>query len=404
MKNEKLNIGIFIDTFFPMVDGVINVVNNHATELSKIANVTVIAPQGRTDFDDNTLPYKVIRCSKKLKLSFLDYDLPLPKMDSKFLKKVNEIDFDIIHIHSPFSMGKLGVKIAKKKNIPVVATLHSQYKKDFYMATKSKFITAILMRKIMSVFDNCNECFAVSKEAGKIFYKEYGLKRAAKLQSNATDFKYLENNEEIEKLRNEYKIGKDEKILLFVGRIHKLKNIFFIIDVLKKLHEKNVKFKMIFIGDGPDFKELKLKIAKYKIDNKIILTGKMSDKELLMKHYKLADLFVFPSTYDTFGLVKLEAASQGTPIICLKDTSVCEGIIDNFNGYICDFDETIFANKVCEILSNDEKLKEVSENSKALVLTWEEAVQKVYEDYLNVIENYKSGKYLKKKSSKKWKT
>ena len=81
---KKIKIGLFIDTYFPMVDGVIMVVDNYARRLAKIADVTVFAPRiPKKEYDDTKLPYKVVRC-KSIPLSFVDYALPLPGFDKKW--------------------------------------------------------------------------------------------------------------------------------------------------------------------------------------------------------------------------------------------------------------------------------------------------------------------------------
>ena len=137
--NRKINIGLFIDTFFPMTDGVIMVVDNYAKRLNKIANVIVFAPKCSNSYDDSKLPYKVVRC-KSIKVPFLDYDLPIPSIDNSFIKELNNYKLDIIHIHSPFTIGKIGIKYAKKNNIPCIGTMHSQYKLDFKRAVKISFL------------------------------------------------------------------------------------------------------------------------------------------------------------------------------------------------------------------------------------------------------------------------
>ncbi|MFA6843955.1 MAG: glycosyltransferase, partial [Bacilli bacterium] len=270
INEKKLKIGLFIDTFFPMVDGVVVVVDNYARRLSKIADVTVFAPRGRKDFDDSTLPYKVVRCRSRLPLFFLDYDLPLPNFDKNFKKELLNSNLDIVHIHSPFSLGKQGMNYAKKHNIPLVSTMHSQFKKDFLKNTHSKLISNIMLKKIMKVFNSCDECWAVNDNIGKVFV-EYGANKTPKTQNNGTDLKLVNDNSKIEELRKKYNISKEEKVFLFVGRIDKLKNIFFIVESLKILKSKGFKFKMIFVGGGIDEKELQKKITNEKIEENIIL-------------------------------------------------------------------------------------------------------------------------------------
>ena len=120
---DKMRIGLFIDTFYPMIDGVITVVDNYARILSKKCDVIVFAPN-TGKYDDSKLPYKVVRC-KSIKVPKLDYSLPLPKVDRKFIKELEEYNLDIVHIHSPATIGMLGVEYARKKNIPLFGTIHS---------------------------------------------------------------------------------------------------------------------------------------------------------------------------------------------------------------------------------------------------------------------------------------
>lgn len=397
---EKLNIGIFCDAFYPMIDGVVSVVDNYAKNLSKYANVTVFAPKGREEFDDSKLGYKVIRCSKNLKLSFLDYDFPLPKMDKEFMASVENAKLDIIHIHSPFNIARVGLEYAKDNNIPVVATLHSQFKKDFLRETKSELISAFMLKNIISVFNACNECWAVNKEVAKVYFHEYGLKKFPKVQNNGTDLLPYENLDKISELRKKYKIRDDEKILLFIGRIIRLKNVFFIADCMKKLKERGFKFKMIFVGSGPDFDELKEHIENLGLQNEIILTGKIADRELIVQHYKMADLFVFPSMYDCSSLVQIEAASQQTPTIFVRGAVTSGTCTEGVDAFFATEDVDDFSNKILEIFSDTQNYEHIKKGAfENLYVTWPNAVKKVYEEYLRVIGLYNNGFYSRHKTT-----
>lgn len=395
-ENKKLKIGIFSDAFFPMIDGVVNVIDNYAKRLSAYADVTVFAPEGREDYDDSVFPYKVVRCNKKLTASFLDYDLPMPSWDKDFMKVLKNADLDIVHIHSPFSIGKVGLKFARKKKIPIVATLHSQFKKDFYLATKSEFLTSLLLKNVITVFNNCDECWAVNKEVAKIYFKEYKLNRLPKIQNNGTDLKFYDNDDEIEKLRKQYGIEKDCKILLFVGRINRLKNIFFTLDCVKVLRDKGFNFKMIFVGTGPDFDELKEKISEYHLEDRVILTGKICDRELIVKHYRMADLFVFPSLYDCSSLVQIEAASQKTPTIFIRGAVTSGTCTEDVDAFFSEENVNKFAQKIIDIFENREEYEKIKNGAyNNLYVTWDDAVKKVYNDYLSVIDKFNKGYYNK---------
>lgn len=120
---KKITIGLFVDTFFPMVDGVAMVVHNYAKRLVKYANVIVFAlGYSGGKYDDSKFAYRVIRC-KSLKLPINDYSLPIPFFDKKFMNELNNIKLDIVHIHSPFSIGRVGINYAKKNNVLCIVNI-----------------------------------------------------------------------------------------------------------------------------------------------------------------------------------------------------------------------------------------------------------------------------------------
>lgn len=388
-KNEKkLKIGLFIDTFFPMIDGVIVVVDNLARRLSQLADVSVFTIEGRKSFDDSKLPYKVVRCKKKFPLKFLDYDLPLPKKDKEFQTALENANLDIVHIHSPFSIGKMGVEYAKKRHIPVVATLHSQYKVDFKRAVKFNFIANLMVKRIMKAFNACDECWPVNDGIDELYVKDYKLTAKAKIHYNATDFVKIDfSKKDFEELDEKYNIQKDEKVFLFVGRINKIKNIFFIAESLKILKEKGFKYKMLFVGSGTDEKKLISKLKRDKIQENVVLTGKIANRDELAKLYARSDLFLFPSKYDTDGLIKYEAACYSTPVLLLKGTYCASNIIDCVNGYLSENSSQEYADKIVNIFSDMNKYNTVCENAnRYLYRTWDNSVAQTLEDYYRLIK------------------
>ena len=387
-ETNKITIGLFIDTFFPMIDGVTMVVDNYAKRLTKYANVIVFAPEyPKAQYDDSKFLYKVVRC-KSVKMPIIDYSLPMPKIDKKFMHELNNTKLDIVHIHSPFTIGKIGVEYAKKNNVPAIATMHSQYKKDFLRAVKFEPLANLLTKVIIRQYNKCDECWAVHSEIAKIYYEEYKYKKLPKVMGNATDMKLVENMEQAKKLINEkYNISPDEEVFLFVGRINNLKNVFLIANSLKILKEKyNPKFKMLFVGSGQDEDELKSIIDKNNMNQDIIMCGKISDRELLANIYARADLFLFPSLYDASSIVQIEAASQKTPTLFVEGAATTATITENVNGFISQNNEEDFAEKINEIINNKALYDSVCENVyKDIYINWDSQVSKVFDSYMEII-------------------
>ena len=387
---KNLTIGLFIDTFYPMVDGVITVVDNYARTLSKMTNVIVFAPEfHKKKFDDSKLPYKVVRC-KSMKAPVIDYSLPIPELDPKFRRELNKYHLDIVHIHSPFMIGKAGIEYAKRHHIPCVGTMHSQFKQDLKRAVKVNSAAKLLNKTIIRTFDKCDECWAVNSEVARIFYEDYGYKKLPKVMNNATDMEKVENNKQACEIINKlHGISEDEKVFLFVGRINKLKNVFFLVNALKIMKEKDpsIHFKMLFVGVGQDEEKLKELIRKEKMKKDIIFCGKVTDRSLLANYYARADLFLFPSLYDASSIVQIEAASQNTPTLFLKGAATAATVTDNVNGFLSDNSEDDYADKIIEILHNNNLYEKVSKNAyNDLYRNWDMAMKEVYNEYCNLIK------------------
>lgn len=397
---EKLKIGLFIDTWFPMIDGVINVVYNFALELSKVAEVTVFTC-GTKKKDTKTFPFKVVR-STSVSLPFFDYEIPT--INPKFQRELKNANLDIIHIHSPFMIGKTGVEYAKKHNIPVIGTIHSQYYQDFYRYTKSKWFSTNLLKSVVKVYNNCDDVFTVNEKMADLVL-DYGFEKKPKIHYNGTNFLYIENTKPAyEFFEKKYGVKQDEVVLLFVGRINKIKNLEFIIDSLKILKDMGQNFKMLFVGSGADAEELLAKVKKLKLEKQILFLGRVNDQELLYSYVR-AQIFLFPSLYDANSLVQIEAASQKTPTIFIRGSVTSATVKEDIDGFMAENDTQKFAEKIYGILNNKDYYNKVSENAfNDLYVTWEKTVAKMFKFYKDVIEKKKEEvkeKELEKEKKKK---
>ena len=384
MDKKRLNIGLFIDTWYPMVDGVITVVDNYAKLLSAMGhNVTVFCPN--VGVSEDKRDYRIVKC-KSMKLLGLDYSLPLPNSDKKFKKEIKESNLDIIHIHSPFFVGKIGAKFAKKNKIPLLSTFHSQFKKDFYKATKSRILTKILLSSIVRTFNKSDLLLTMNSACANLI-KEYGYRGNIQLLPNGTNLSdKLDVTDEIENIKHKYNLT-DEKILISVGRLVKLKNIDFTIDVCKFLLDNNFKFKLFIIGDGVDRNIFEKKVKSLGLQNNVIFAGKIYDTKTKSAFFKIADLHIFPSYYDTDGIVKIESAAYNTPTIFTSGSLASSSCTDKIDGYVEDCDVEKFGRKILEIFSDENSFEDVQKKCKEnLYITWEEIIYKLETIYYNLIE------------------
>lgn len=385
---SKLTIGLFIDTFFPMIDGVTSVVDNYAKRLTEYADVLVFAPDYPAQtFDDSIFSYRVVR-SRALPLPFLDYALPAPMLDATFTKTLKESHLDLVHIHSPFTIGKAGIRYAKKHHIPVVGTMHSQLKQDFLRAAKSPFLASRMTNMVIRQYNQCDECWAVNGEVARVYHEDYRYKTMPRVMNNATDMRPSKDKALYAHIDKTYNIAPDEKVFLYVGRINKLKNILFLADSLKLLKEGGAPpFKMLFVGSGQDEEDLKALIRKNHMEEELLLCGRITDRALLAALYARADLFLFPSLYDASSIVQIEAASQRTPGIFLEGAVTASTVKDRENGFISKRDEKSYADTIRTALENRELYEAVCQNAyRDLYVHWDDAIKEVYAAYQRLVE------------------
>ena len=143
---------------------------------------------------------------------------------------------------------------------------------------------------------------------------------------------------------------------------------------------------MLFVGNGQDEKELKELSETLGLSDSVMFCGKIENKETLEKIYARAKLFLFPSLYDTNSLVQIEAACQGTPTLFLRGAKTAGTVTENVNGFFGENSEEAYADKIIEILSDEELYEKVSENAKRdLYRTWEDVTDMIFNDYKRII-------------------
>lgn len=372
-------IGEFCDVFPPETDGVGMVVKSYAEELTKMNHccyyVSPRMPKYKAAQTFPTFQYLSIGFNGST------YRAGIPQLDIPFRSKIKKIDFDIIHAHSPFSAGREALRIAKKRDIPLVGTFHTKYYDDFYKATHSKLISKTGIKFVLDFYNSCDEVWAVNNATAEVL-REYGFKKDIRIMPNGTNLWYP-TDEDIKLVSEKYGLN-GGNVFLFVGQQNWKKNIRNIIKAIKIYAKENKNFKMIFTGKGPDEDEIKELVSKLGLDKNVIFTGHIMDRNLLMSLYARADLFVFPSPYDNAPMVVREAAAAGTPSILLKGSCSAEGITHGYNGFLCENTPKSIADCIVDALPN---AKQVGEKARETIpMPWSSVMQSAFSRYRELVE------------------
>ena len=120
--------------------------------------------------------------------------------------------------------------------------------------------------------------------------------------------------------------------------------------------------------------------------------GAIKDRNLVRAYFSLADLFLFPSTYDTSGLVVKEAAACECASLLIKGSCAAEDVQDGFTGLLAEETVESCSEKIIIALENDQFLKTLGKNACEHVYTsWQEAVSKAYKRYEEILEKWNAG-------------
>ena len=382
-------IGIFNDCYPPVIDGVSVTVQNYARWLNRkcgdVCVVTPAVPGAKHDEDFPVYDYFSVPIPMRK-----PYRMGMPYVDLDFRSRISRVGFSIVHAHSPFSSGRLALRLARQQKVPLVATFHSKYRADFERVVPSKTIVDYLVKNIVDFYNQADEVWVPQAGVAETL-REYGYRGRVEVVDNGND---MATADDITPLRNEGRamlgVSAHEPMLLFVGQHIYEKNPHLIIRALSRLRDR--RWHMFFIGTGYAAEELK-QLAKSKgLDGRITFMGQVADRLLLKRCYAAADLFVFPSLYDNAPLVVREAAAMETPALLAAGSTAAGIVADGMNGFTCRADEHALADRLAAIMGDKALLAAAGSNArKTIARPWSEIADEVYDRYLHLIRRLKAG-------------
>ena len=338
--DKKRKIAVGSDAFPPTTDGISNVAQSYANILNKHHCEAVIVTPKNPNQQDAKYPYEIFRYKSWWVPSKEGYSVGWPFKESLSYDIIDR-DFDLLHSHAPLATSYYFRLVNRKKRIPTILTYHTKYEYDIDKRVPTKR----------------------GKEFAKI----------------------------IRSIKSRHSIPENVPVFIYTGRMIWYKNIQYILEACKILKDSGKDFRLIMLGFGADEKAIKLRYRRLGIADKVIWTGKILDRTVIQQYYATSDLLIFPSTFDTNGLVVREAASCATPSLLVENSCAAEGIKDRKTGFFCKESSESIADVLQEIMDDKELLKTVGKTAQnEIYISWEDAVAKAYERYEIVINKFYS--------------
>ena len=375
---KETNIGLFNESFPPVMDGVAVCVENYAHWMQeKVGGVAVVTPRNPgADYSDKA--YEV--------LDYLSVPVPfrapyvtgISEMDPAFLKQLLQRRFKIVHAHSPFVAGKTAARVARLQKIPLVATFHSKYREDFARVIPGQAMLDVIIKEIVRFYKKADAVWVPQESVKDVLYS-YGYKGPIDVMPNGCDLAGDYPDSYFKDARAFLGLEEGLFTLLYVGQHIWEKNLRFTIEALARIND--LPFRMFFVGTGYAEGEMKELVERLGIADKVTFVGRITDRELLKKYYAAADLFLFPSLYDTDGLVVREAAALSTPSVMLREASASGMLTDGATGFRIDGTLDAFEALLRALAADPGRRQAVGRAARGIVRSWQDVAEEALDRY-----------------------
>ena len=298
-----------------------------------------------------------------------------------FLEILNycyEKNFTHIQTATPGPMGLAALGVARLLRLPIWGTYHTALPQYAQYLTDDNAMMEMMWRYIIWFYDQMDIIFVPSRSTAEELQGKGIDSKKLRVFPRGVDLDRFHPAKRNGVLERRYQVQGGLK-LLYVGRVSKEKNLLLLGRVFKSLVRDHLDLNLIIVGDGPYLEEMRREMA----GAPCVFTGYLAGEDLA-EVYASCDLFVFPSTTDTFGNVVLEAQASGIPVIVSDSGGPKENVIHGETGLIVPGDdEDGLLNAVNMLLAQPERLKEMGRAARnyADQRSFETAFQAAWEMY-----------------------
>lgn len=383
------SVGLFVDSFTPIMDGVTTTVRNCAYWLDRMMGPTcVVTPRVPGHADDEC--FAVIRFLSLPTVVRPPYRMGLPALDLGLRAILRSRNFSIVHAHSPFGAGHAALAVGREKGVPVIATFHSKFRENLRQAIPIQRLVRDQVKRIVDFLYSVDQVW-IPQESVAATLRDYGYHGPYQVVENGTDFTPSPDTGHYRARGGRYLgVPEEARVGLFVGQLVLEKNLELLLAVLPGVIAQVPHFRMVLVGEGYAKRRLQALSHELGVQDRVIFHGTIFDRELLKAVYARGDLFLFPSLYDNAPLVIREAAALRTPVVLVRGATAAEVIHDNENGFLSDSRPDAFAGRVGEVMKDDELLRRVGCRAQGtLCRSWESVVTEIRDRYRVILSKWR---------------
>ena len=376
-EGRGMRVLMISDVYFPRINGVSTSMQTFRAAIEQTgAQVTIVAPDyPGTDHaavagtDIVRLPSRAVPLDPEDRLmrwsSLADLD-----------RRLASADFDVVHVQTPFAAHYAGLRLARARGIPCIATYHTHFEEYLFHYVRFLPRSALRLAARALARQQCNalDAVVVPSQPMADTLKDYGVSKPLHvIPTGLPESQFLRGDGQ--RFRQAWNIAPERKVALFVGRAAFEKNIGFLLEMAALACRQQPQLVLVIAGEGPALPSLRRQAAELGIEKLVRFVGYLPRDGALRDCYAAADVFTFASRTETQGLVLLEAMAIGLPVLAIPALGAAE-IIKPGRGAIAAAETPEgFAGQLVGLLNRPTKLLIMADEAIDFAREWDAASQ-----------------------------
>ncbi|MEW6516772.1 MAG: glycosyltransferase [candidate division FCPU426 bacterium] len=369
-----MNIGLATDTFAPRINGVVQSVDTFAREFRRLGHrVVVFAPAFPGPEPEETdvwrFPSRRPRNNPEDRLA-----KPLHPKSLLLLRRLPELKLDVVHTHTPFSLGLMLLRWARRHGVPTVHTYHTYFARyvEHYMRPLPQRTGQWLVRRVSRSFCNRHDLVVTPSRAMARILRRYRVTAPIRVIPTGVDLEEFQKGQQA-RGRAAWNLSDQDQVLLSLGRISGEKNLELLLEVVERLAPAHPRLRLVLAGSGPGLEAMQDEVRRRRLADRVVFAGYVRGQGRL-DLYAAADVFVLSSKTETQGLVLNEAMAAGKPCVAVGAMGAREAL-KHGGGELVPNQPAAFAAAVERLLSDPAWYAAKQAEAKAQVIQYSAAAK-----------------------------
>lgn len=352
-----MRIGIFTCNYKPLSNGVVTSITSYVEQFNALGHETFIFAPKYPTAPESQEDARIYRFPSFRAPTHHSYALPIP-FSPRIRAEIAHLDLDVIHAQHPFLLGPYAFRTARHLKLPFVFTYHTRYDLyGHYSPILPRLSSKLALKRSLRFAQHADAVVALTQASAGML-RSYGIR--TRIEIIPTGVTARKPNADYQALKHRLGIPTSAKILLYVGRLAREKNLYLLLRAFGLVIRQVPSAFLVIVGEGDEKNALMNLACSLELRGKVLFIGEVSSDDV-WNYYAMADIFALPSNSEVQPLAPLEAMASGLPLVAVRYPGIEDYINHGENGYITDGCPEALASASLDFLLEPERQKRASE-------------------------------------------